>query len=352
MRVFSVRDREAIVKEWLEVDPFKPNELKALTSVCPEPELKPFDQTKEEIMANGFFEKLPYSHMSYNTHEISFFKHATDAINKLFTCKVDANTLVVISNNEHENVIKAAKAYENVYVLDFDTEIMPCKLDKLYDECRKYKKVFVYVIGTQVSNGIITPQLFFEELKDWLVANYKEHTMVIDDVHGLFIVPRNYEIFDYIVYTCHALTTMFDLGILIAKRPSMLVGWHFNNMGMAYLEALNAVLNHPVKFYSFKPIMCQYFAEEIASGKLTLNANTAPHIFAPEIHGLHLNKTEFDQIFMELKKYDMRIEAGFNEEGECISRIYFRVREGQYFTYPEKLLPGLEIVKSILDMIE
>lgn len=342
--------KEALVQEWLDIDPFKPNELKAIKALRPKP--NKYSLESIEQMHKCFFDMLPYGHIDGKSHEISFFDRATDAINSLFQREVDDNTLVIVSNNEHENVVKAYKACKNIYVLDFDTEIIPCKLNKLYTECSKYHKIFVYVIGTQVSNGIITPQLFFEKLKNWLEYNQKKYKIIIDDVHGMFIVPRDYRLFDYIIYTCHALITDFNMGILIARQPSTIVGYHFTNWGFAYLEAVRAVIEHHTKFYAFKYIMNQYFAEEIASGKLTLNANTAPHIFAPEIHGLNIDKKTFDEAVTELKKYDMRFEAGFDEEGQCNSRIYLRIREGQYFVYPEKLIPGLEMVKSILDTIE
>lgn len=346
-----MKDKNLIIKEWFDIDGFSVNELQILKAHRPEV-IKNYNIDLEKSMIDRFSKLLPYGHINYGTHEISFFEHATDIINCLFSQKVDDNTLVIVSNNEHENVIKNYIQCKNVYVLDFDTEIIPCKLDNLYAECSKYKKVFVYIIGTQVSNGIITPQLFFETLKSWLVLNQKEHIMIIDDVHGLFIVPRDYTIFDYIIYTCHALITQFDMGILIAKRSSELVGYRYLNWGIAYLDAIEIIFNHLIKFYNFKNIMCQYFEEEIAEKKLTLNPNTVPHIFAPEIHRLKLNKNDFDEIFYELKKYDMRIEGGFDENGKCNSRLYLRIREGQYFTHPERLIPGLEIAKSIFNTIE
>lgn len=347
-----MENKNLIIEEWLTIDSFTKNELEIITRDRPEPDLNKFDEFSNNLMTKNFFNLLPYSHLNYKTHKISFFEHATDAINKLFESYIDNETLVIVSNNEHENVIKNYKQCKNVYILDFDREIIPCKLDKLYIECSKYKKIFVYIIGTQVSNGIITPQLFFEELKNWLVLNNKDHKLIIDDVHGLFIVPRDYRIFDYIIYTCHALLTQFDMGILIAKQSLNVVGYHYFNWGMSYLEALKIVFKHPLKFYNFKYIMNQYFEKEIASNKLILNKNTVPHIFAPEIKGLNLNKSEFDEIFYELKKYDMRIEGEFDENNKCNSRLYLRIREGQYFTHPERLIPGLEIVKSILSIIE
>ena len=346
-----MKNKNLIIEEWFNVDAFSSNEVSILKMHRPEL-IEKYDIDSEKLMTNRFFKLLPYGHINYNTYEISFFEHATDIINCLFSQKVDNDTLVIVSNNEHENVIKNYVQCKNIYILDFDTEIIPCKLDNLYAECSKYKKIFVYVIGTQVSNGIITPQLFFKKLKDWLILNQKEHTITIDDVHGLFIIPRDYTIFDYIVYTCHALITQFDMGILIAKRPSELVGYHYLNWGNAYLNAIEIVFRHLIKFYNFKNIMCQYFEEEIAEKKLTLNTNVAPHIFAPEIHKLNLSKKDFDEIFWELKKYDMRIEGGFDGNGKCDSRLYLRIREGQYFTHPERLIPGLEIVKSIFSTIE
>ena len=342
-------EKRKLLQNWLELDNFIEKDREFLKEVRPR---------KGEIhqhfnsLTSLYFSHLPFGNITANTHEISFFEHATDIINILFDTYVKNDTLVIVSNNEHENVIKRYKACKHVYELDFDSEILPCKLDKLFKECNKYQKIFIYVIGTQVSNGIITPQLFFTKIKNWLEQNKKEYILNIDDVHGMFIVPRDYSIFNHVIYTCHALIPDYDMGMLIAPLNSIVKGKQYWNWGLEYLQKLNKVKSSYRKFYTFKDIMMQYFEEEIISGKLTINANTAPHIFGPEIHGFNLDKKTYNDLFKELSEYGLRFEASFDEKEICNSRVYLRVREGQYFMYPERLIPGLEMVKQVLEMIE
>jgi hypothetical protein len=41
---------------------------------------------------------------------------------------------------------------------------------------------------------------------------------MIDDVHGMFLIPRDYSIFDYILYTAHSLIPNYEMGFLISKK--------------------------------------------------------------------------------------------------------------------------------------
>ena len=58
-------------------------------------------------------------------------------------------------------------------------DIRAFNFHKIQQSIKQYKKVFVYIIGTQNATGEITPQEFFMELKNLLVKN---------NVHILYIV--------------------------------------------------------------------------------------------------------------------------------------------------------------------
>lgn len=57
----------------------------------------------------------------------------------------------------------------------------------------------------------------------------------------MFITPRDYRIFDYVLYTAHSLVTEYDMGILISKEHKF--GKLALNWGEEYLKRLDIVLN-------------------------------------------------------------------------------------------------------------
>lgn len=337
-----------LIYKWLEIDQFTEKEKYLIDQECPEDE-KIYDDDKFKQLTKDYLNLLPFSNISEKTHKISFFKTATMAIDKLFETYIDDNTLVVVSNIEHPSCTNNVDKCKNVYILNRDTEIIKNNFHDLLKECRKYKKIFVYIIGTERATGIITPQLFFETFKEWLILNKKEHIMILDDVHGMFMVPRDYSLFDYVIYTCHAMLKNFDMGFLISHNNSPVFGEQIYNWGKSYIDGLNTVFKHRQKLYSFKYILAEYFSKYIADNKMILHPNTAPHIFSPQILNFnkHFNKEDIEELNKEMCKHKAEFEVSYDKE----IKTYIRFREGWYITYPDALLPCLEMVKNILDLI-
>lgn len=344
---------EILLYDWLQRDKLIPYEQQKVKMHCPKALIRTNNITYESLV-NLYFNMLPNANISIRTHDLLMFKCATDCINALFSKFVDDDTLVIISNNEHDSVKKAVKNCKNVYVMDFYTEIYQQDFTRLEEECKKYDKVFFYCIGTQISNGIITPQESLEKIKAIITINTKGHTFVLDDVHGMFITPRDYSIFDFVLYTCHALAMNFNCGFCITRKDTPDIGGFkaYNRLD-DYYTILNIILRDNIKFYSFKYIMREYFAEFFAKGIMQeSNLPTAPHIFAPSLpFATDITKEQYDNINKKLKPMLMRLEAGFNEDGECNSEVYLRIREANYIVNPRLLLPALKAVKNTLSQL-
>lgn len=347
---FSITHPTDLVKYWLDLSLMSEQEKSYVCASCPSSQYLPVLEEEHTALAESYFLMMPFSHTSVSTHCIELFDCATDGIKALFErfCKYD-DVLVVTSNNEHNNVKELVSQQKHVYIINEFNE------KEFESVVKKYKKVFFYHIGTQISNGIITPQYVFEKVKEIFIRNNIEHVMILDDVHGMFIVPRDYSVFDYVIYTCHALVTDFNLGMVIRKKESPTLGGFIDyNKSIAYKKALDIILSRKEKFYQFKYVMYQYFEDLFEEGVLKLpDFITAPHIFAPEVKITHtLYKDTYMDIKNKLKEYGMRIEASFNENDECNSKIYLRIREAQYFTNPELLIPGLELCRKVLEFLK
>ena len=216
-------------------------------------------------------------------------------------------------------------------------DIRTLNVNKIINESKKYKKVFVYIIGTQISNGEITPQEFFIKLKKMFIENNIEHKIFLDDVHGMFFVPRDYSIFDFILFTAHAVIDDYDMGIFISKSGEY--GEKIYNWGKLYLNMLDVILKRKEKIFYFYEVMTEYFSSLLASDDFKLLNRISPHLFSIKIN----NKFPCPQRFYEkLSKIYIKLE----KDGIDIKYILLR---GEWFIKrPEYLLEGLAILKDLL----
>ena len=132
---------------------------------------------------------LPYGNLK--DFHIEIHKNATSFINQIYTKYIDNDTFVV-SILEHDSIKNNVKKVEN-----------------------NFTKMFLYVAGIVESN--IIPQAYYNKLKDRLIKENIPHHFVLDDVQSMFIVPRDYSIFDKVIFTCHSLIPHYNSGILLTK---------------------------------------------------------------------------------------------------------------------------------------
>lgn len=299
--------------------------------------LKSQQITNEEIIPSlkqikqNLFKYIPLSEEISN-YTLSFSNRATNFINELFDKYVDDNTLIIISDCEHNNVKTKAKQFSNLL------EIKNLNID--FNYVKTFKKVFVYFIGTQISSGIITPQSFFIDLKQFLIKNKIEHKLVLDAVQEMFLLPRDYSLFDYIIGTAHSLIVNFDLGILLSKENSKL-GRNIGNKGEKLVELLKIFTSRKYKLQSLRYLLRDHYYKYIKLGICQEIPNSIYNIFS-----LRINKKIFTQEMREaLSKYYIKLEGIDND----IQFIRFRAQH--YITNPEALILGLKTLDNLLEEI-
>lgn len=329
------------IQWWLDRDPLSNNEKELLFHTRPETIEE--DPIKYKQILDKYFNLMLNCNISSDTHEMKCDKKATFFINKLFNKYADDDTLIICSEDEHTSVRDNLKNCKNVLTLNYIDDICNLKINNIIQKAKLYKKVFVYMIGTHISTGRIVPQTFFIRLKEALIKNNIQHIMVLDDVHGMFLVPRDYSIFDYIVFTAHALIKDFDEGMLVCKKEDTIEGNKGYNWLEEYYKSLQVILKRQEKLRLFNTIMTEYFSKYLIYDNFKLyNNRVASHIFSIAIK----NKNFDEELYKVLKnEYYIRLE-GYNDEKAPYTFIRFRA--AQFIKAPEKMIEGIELLESVL----
>lgn len=144
-----------------------------------------------------------------DNYGITFSDNATQKIDQLFNDYVTEDTLVISTTQEHPSVVKNLSKCKNVYKINL---LSPSTYNIPVD-ISKYKNLFIYIIGVSNTGPIYTPNFLFDKLK----SLNKDKIMVLDDCQGMFLFPRNYSLFDYIIGTMHAIVPQHNTGIVLQK---------------------------------------------------------------------------------------------------------------------------------------
>ena len=191
---------------------------------------------------------LKYSHIS--DYNFTFAPCATDLIKRLFKKYVDDDTLVLTTTCEHPNVLEILKKYKNVKYVMEGQRLKDFKLTK------QYKRIFVYMIGTICATGYIVLDQEFDLIINEAKQHSKEVITVIDAVQELFLLPRDYSRFDYIIGTAHALIKNYDTGILLSKKSD--IGKHLYT-AKPFTTILTNLLKRNVYLNEFHTLMRMEF---------------------------------------------------------------------------------------------
>lgn len=195
-----------------------------------------------------------------DSYNIKVNRSASDFIKYLLNTYVDDNTCI-LGVDEHYIIRDTINTHRNSFFLtkdiveNFDIDIILQKYKQTH--CNKF---FVYVTG--MIDTTIIPQSFYIKLKKYLVEQNIEHIMIMDDIQSMFIIPRNYSIFDYVLFTTHSLIPTFKLGMIFSKKD-IDCGFIDEDKLKKFLVLLKFILNKYNKFCMFNNIMYQYFAEEL-----------------------------------------------------------------------------------------
>ena len=171
-------------------------------------------------IVNEIFNLMGDCNIKSMNYELLLQKRATIHIQELFEKYVDDETLVIVSSFQHISAEREIVKCKNLFNLDEenDDSSFKYKIDEAITEAKKYKKVFVYVIGTEFESGRRHNNCVYKELHDKLKENSIENIMVLDAVQEMFLYPRDYSFYHYIIGTVHSLYYLFDTGLLFINR--------------------------------------------------------------------------------------------------------------------------------------
>lgn len=326
-----------LLKWYMDIDKYTINEQNTLR-IARQGYPEEADEITYKNLMQEYFDRMPFCNITANNRYITFDESGTFFIDKIFANEIDDDTLVISTKYEHGSVQKQLAIVKNKLLLDSDKEIRAYNFDKIIKEIKNYKKVFVYIIGTQLSTGEITPQAFFIELKNILVKNNIQHKILIDDVHGMFLVPRDYSMFDYVLYTAHSLVREYDMGVLISKDGKY--GKKAYNWGKEYLEKLDIILKYRLKMNMFRNILIQCLNNIISDTTIfRLYTQVVDHIFAVETTGLYYTEEEWNK----LDSYYIRVSE------HPIYKSWIRIRFQEFSRLPtDKALEGLQYLIKLL----
>ena len=175
------------------------------------------------------------------------------------------------------------------------------------------------------------------EIRDFCNKNDIKCTMVIDNVQEMFLLPRDYSIFDYVVGTAHAIIRKFNMGILITVGNNKVFGDKIYNWGMTYYDMLNEVLKRKEKLFMFRTVMNHYYGAFLHKDGFRTDdqQNCAPFFF-------HVTDIE-GKISPDIRKKLKECEIEF-DDNKVIS-----FRSPNFLQRPDLLIKGVNILNSVLE---
>ena len=294
-----MKEIEKEIKDYLD-NFFTPNELIELSTNI-NPQKHDFDDTtpNDPQYINAcklLFDKLKNSAL-LDKYRIEVGPNCTYLIEQLFKTYVDKDTFLVISSHEHNATTKQITTPENkkymIYVQK-RSELLKNKESIIKDILTKFKesgckKIFCIMVGTTPHTTITVDQEFFIALKNGFVAADVPHIMVLDDCQGLYMIERNYDIFDAFLGTTHVLYPLLDpMGIIFTKLPKK-IGFIQRKSLLDLNDKLNILLKSKEKAIQFNSLLSKYFESILQDTGFEKYENEAPHQF-----GIHLDKTKTD----------------------------------------------------------
>ena len=289
-----------------------------------------------------FFKRMPYCNINSETHGIRFGKCATDLFKELFH-EYGQDSLIITTYFEHDNVNKILNEHPNVYKIRYNSDLNELKkyiLDK------EYKKIFVYIIGTQISTGEIAPTSFLIRLKQILETINVEYIFTLDAVQEMFLIPRDYRIFDYIIGTGHSLVMKYDIGMVLYNRKNKEFGYVYNDLAKEYLKHLDIVLSKKDSLLYYKFAMKEMFKDVVDNKLFSIVKDSTPQIFSIRVDKSFKMP---ESIINKIKDYYIYFD-GFDNDNADYS--YIRIRWQQVIAEPEKIYNGILLLKRYLSELK
>ena len=349
-----------LVEWWLQLGDITPKEHAIINQPCNYNKMLTVDTNWEEVQERMRL-YLPYQggfnnnswDINLNGYNLYLGKGATELIYEIFKKEVDDNTLIITSVVEHPAVNDAIERLGRTGIdhvrINYENGIRELNISQVMNACKskQYKKAFVMIIGTQVSTGEITPQKFFIKLKNYLESQGIQTTMAIDDVQGMYLVPRNYNIFDYAIFSAHILVRPFVLGLVWSKKK-LDFGYQYTGWVQQLLPKLKIMLKFQQKFNTFSEVLKDEFREYLYRDDIQYMSDSVPYIFSMKVKcPPRVIYSLYDKDAW-LEDYEVKLESDNILTNES---FYIRLRAAQYITTPEKLVRAIPQIKKMLDNV-
>lgn len=268
-----------ILTNWYNSLDLKDSELQSLHNCERCDDKDTFDKSFYPNLVNMLFNRAFHSNLD-RSHWLRLSECATNLINQVFECLYDENSIVLSTMQEHTNVLKILEN-KNVHYVDFQNDTEETILESCKCAVNSYNKIIVYMSGTQIKTGRVIDNSFFYNLKKCL--GDKEIYMILDDVQGMFMIPRSYRQFDFVIGTAHSLIEGYDTGFVILKKE--ILGRY--NIGVEncrwisdYLPLLDIMIKRRQQIGEFHAIMEEYCHDLVCENNFKIYDKQANHIFS------------------------------------------------------------------------
>lgn len=212
---------------------------------------------KEVIPANvkEFCSVLPFSNLS--SVNIDFRDSGADEF--LESLLLD-DSLLIVNKNCEVNVNYDSVAYVDHLVEDPNVDVN--------------KRYVFYLNGVDSTTGEIISQKYFNDLR----SKFKNSIFVLNDTDGMFIVPRNYSLFNYVVFHCDKM--LKEHKDIILKVDNDLD----NEIKVDLITRICNIKSNVKKTLYFKNFMKSIFSDLLHSRLCKTCFNSANHIFSVQLN--------------------------------------------------------------------
>ena len=241
-------------------------------------------------------------------------------IEKLFNHYIDSDTFV-IACIEHPTIEKCLATINNKFIVTSNV-IKSLDIDTIITAYKKSgcKKIFGYLTST--SDYQIVPQDFYVKLKEKLIEIDTPHILVLDDVQTMFMIPKNYDIFDHVIFSMHTLVQGMNKGVLLSKENTGL-GHEDLSILKIFTAYLHIVVDNKDRLFLFNTMLTQYFSKELAYTTIyDIPKNTLPYNFYLLVKDNKVKRV-LDRYKDELYKYGIEIgDRGITIRSACTIMYY------------------------------
>ena len=264
---------------------------------------------------------------------------------KLLKTYVDSDSLVITSNSDHNTTLDLLNSY-NTCIIDRNKikDNQELVIENIVTEFKNghYKKLFFIMVSTVSQLCVSIDEGFFAKLKAVLVKEQIPHIMVLDSCQDIFIIKKNYEVFDAFLATSHVLSCLLPkVGLLFTKLPKRVgfVNTEILNLIYPKLEIIN---KYKDKAIIFNNLMYEYFKPTMERLNFNIFENETPHQFSIALPNTIIQ----DKWDIQFAPYNIR----FNPINSNFNFVRLRYHE-LIIQDSSKLLEALKSLKSILKQI-